>query len=72
MKRPNDVKRPNSGGLSLGQFLRSRERLSTDPRYAAVNGRFAGAALGTTVGTNFAQAIAHFNRVIRGFWNAAR
>ncbi|MUV13562.1 hypothetical protein [Noviluteimonas gilva] len=26
MKQPNDVKRPNSGGGSLAQFLRSREK----------------------------------------------
>lgn len=27
MKKPNDTKRPNSRSGSLGQFLRSRERL---------------------------------------------
>ena len=27
MKKPNDIKRKNNGGCSLGQLLRSRERL---------------------------------------------
>lgn len=27
MKKPNDKKQPNNGGRSLGQLLRSRERM---------------------------------------------
>lgn len=28
MKHPNDIRRKNSGGLSLGQFFRSRSRMT--------------------------------------------